>query len=68
MIIIKTLKNLKNHVFNKHTKLIIIDKLENQKYHQIKRHFYQRLTERENFGIQMLEMLHPKGLNQESSN
>ena len=52
----------KNHVFNKHRKFIIIDKLTNTtKSKDILR---QRLIERENFWIQALETLHPKELNQ----
>ena len=55
----------KNHVFNKHVKFIIINKLTNTtKSKDILR---QRLIERENFQIQTLETLHPKRLNQELS-
>ena len=56
---------LKKHVFNKHPKFIIIDKLTNiPKSIEILR---QRLIEREGFQIQTLETLHSKGLNQEPS-
>ena len=53
---------LKKHVFNKHPKFIIIDKLTNiPKSIDILR---QRLVEREGFRIQTLETLHSKGLHQ----
>ena len=55
----------KKHVFSKHTKFTIIDKLANTT--KSKDVLCQRLTERENFWIQTLELLHPKGLNQELS-
>ena len=55
----------KQHVFNKNAKFIIIEKLtDTTKSKDILR---QRLIERENFWIQMLETLHPKGLNQDLS-
>ena len=55
----------KKHVFNKHTKFIIIVKLTNiTKSKDILR---QRLIEIEKLWIQTLGMLHPKGLNQELS-
>ena len=49
-------------VFNKHAKFIIIDKLTNTTKSEDT--LRQRLIERENFWIQNLETLHPKGLNQ----
>ena len=55
----------KNDIFNKHAKFIIIKKLTNTT--KSKDIFLQRLIERENFWIQTLETLHPKGLNQEFS-
>ena len=55
----------KQHVFNKNAKFIIIEKLtDTTKSKDILR---QRLIERENLWIQMLETLHPKGLNQDLS-
>ena len=55
----------KKHVFNKHAKFIIIDELRNTtKSNDI---LHQRLIERENFWIQTLETLHPKGLNRKLS-
>ena len=54
-----------NHVFIKHAKFIITDKLTNAT--KSKDVLRQILIERENFWIQTLETLHPKGLNQELS-
>ena len=52
----------RNHIFNKQAKFTIINKLTNNtKSKDILR---QRLIERENLWIQMLEMLHATGLNQ----
>ena len=53
----------KNHNFNKHAKFIIIDKLTNTK--KAKEILRQRLIQRENFWIQTLDTIYPKGLNQE---
>ena len=55
----------KQHVFNKNAKFIIIEKLTDTT--KSKDILCQRLIERENFWIQMLETLHPKGLNQDLS-
>ena len=48
----------KNHVFNKHAKLIIIDKLTNTTKSKSKDMLRQRLIERKIFLIQTLETLH----------
>ena len=53
----------KKHIFNKHVKFIMVDKLTNTT--KSKNILRQRFIERENFWIQTLETLHPKGLNQE---
>ena len=53
------------HNFNKHAKFIIIDQLTNTT--KSKEILTQRLIERENFWIQKLETLYPKGLNMELS-
>ena len=51
----------KNHNFNKHAKFIIKDKLTNTK--KPKEILRQRLIQRENFWIQTLDKIYPKGLN-----
>ena len=52
-----------DHDFNKHAKFTIIDKLTN--LNNTKETLRRRLIERENFWIEKLETLFPKGLNQE---
>ena len=54
-----------NHNFNQHAKFTIIDKLTNT--NKPKEILRQRLIERENFWIEKLDTLHPKGFNQELS-
>ena len=55
----------KRHNFNKHAEFIITDKLTIiEKPTEILR---KRLIERENFWIQTLDIIYPKGLNQELS-
>ena len=55
----------KNHNFNKHAKFLIIDKLTNTK--RPNQFLWQCLIQRENFSIQTLDTIYPKGLNQELS-
>ena len=55
----------RNHNFNKHAKFIIIDKLTTTK--KPKEVLRQRLIQRENFWIQILDTIYPKGFNQELS-
>ena len=52
-----------NHDFNKHAKFTIIDKLIN--LNNTKENLRRKLIERENFWIEKLDTLFPKGLNQE---
>ena len=55
----------KNHNFNEHAKFIIIDKLTNTK--KPKEILRQRLIQRENFWIQILDIIYQEVLNQELS-
>ena len=57
------LSEKKNHSFNKHAKFIITDNFTNTK--KPKEILRQRLIQRENFKIQTLDAIFPKGLNQE---